>query len=743
MENEQWGSEEFFQNIFEFHTAAQLIIEPESGRIVDANRAAENFYGWSKEQLRKMQIGDINTLTPEELKQAMLNAKKRKQNHFEFKHRLADTTIRDVEVFSCDIRIKGEKLLHSIIHDITKRKQAEEDIKQSEARLQRAELASKSGNWELHLDTRLMHASEGAMKLYGVNHSINQFDKIKNVPLPEYRNMLNVAFNSMINSGQAYNVEFKLERLSDKKILDIHSLAYYDKEKKIIFGTIQDITDRKLAEEAMKESEEKFRILFTQMAEGFALHKVIYDETQTAVDYRIVDVNPAFEKLVGISNDKAIGALASELYGISPAPFLEIYAQVAETGKYHSFENYVASMDRYFDISVFSPKQGFFATIFSDTTESKRAEEKLIEEQEFNKMLIENLPGIFYIYSYPDLQIVSWNKNHETMLGLKPEELKNRFVDEWPHAEVKENLISAMHTVYNEGYIQMEASFYGKDGSEIPLILTAVRLETKDQTYIMGYGIDFSDRKLADEALRKSEAQLRELNATKDKFFSIIAHDLKSPFNSILGLSNLLVEQIQANHFEGIEEYAAIIQNSSKRAMDLLLNLLEWSRSQTGRMEFNPEYIELVSLINEVAELLNESAQQKGISISIESPKKIIAYADKAMISTVMRNLLSNAIKFTHTGGTIKIILEKNRSELLISVIDDGIGISQENIKKLFSLENNISTLGTNKEKGTGLGLVLCKEFVDKHNGSIGVESNNDKSLSKTGSKFYFTIPLA
>ena len=425
--------------------------------------------------------------------------------------------------------------------------------------------------------------------------------------------------------------------------------------------TAIDITELKLAEEALKESEEKFRELFTQMAEGFALHEVIYDETQTAIDYLIVDVNPAFEKHVGISIETALGALGSELYGVSPVPFLDIYAQVAESGNHHSFKNYISEIDRYFDISVFSPKHGFFATIFSDITESKRFEEKLMEEKQFNQTLIENLPGIFNLYTYPDIKLVRWNKNHEIMFGYTSEEHKDLFLRDWTSPEIKESLLEEMRKVNELGFVQKEMNLYRKGGAEIPFLINSVKLETKNQTYIMGVGIDITLRKKAFEALRKSELQLKELNPTKDKFFSIIAHDLKSPFNSILGLSNLLVEQIQANNFDGIEEYAGIIQNSSKRAMDLLFNLLEWSRSQTGRMEFNPEYIELVSLIDEVTGLFNEPAQQKSISISKDLPLKVIAFGDKAMISTILRNLLSNAIKFTNSGGHIRINVEKKK----------------------------------------------------------------------------------
>ncbi len=235
---------------------------------------------------------------------------------------------------------------------------------------------------------------------------------------------------------------------------------------------------------------------------------------------------------------------------------------------------------------------------------------------------------------------------------------------------------------------------------------------------------------------RNNELKLMELNATKDKFFSIMAHDLRSPFNAVMGFGNLLAEKIQQKDYDGIEEYARIIQNSSERAMGLLTNLMEWSRLQTGRKEFSPENIEITALINEVAVLANDAAQQKQINISKIFPQNTPAFADKAMMSTILRNLISNAIKFSNRGGEIVVSVEKKQTEWLISVSDNGVGINIDTVPKLFRIDESLSTTGTQDEKGTGLGLILCKEFVEKHGGKIWVESEVG-----IGSSFYFTIP--
>jgi signal transduction histidine kinase len=244
---------------------------------------------------------------------------------------------------------------------------------------------------------------------------------------------------------------------------------------------------------------------------------------------------------------------------------------------------------------------------------------------------------------------------------------------------------------------------------------------------------DISEYKLAEKKLKENEASLRELNATKDKFFSIIAHDLRSPFNAILGYSDILEKQIQENNFDGIEKYSQIINKSSAHTIDLLSDLMDWSRSQTGIMKFCSEDINLVDLISQITTLLNYAAVKKSITIHTELPHDVFVSADKAMVSTILRNLISNAIKFTKPGGEIIISTEQKLDKLIVSVSDNGVGIKPKAIKKLFRIDGNYSTIGTQNEKGTGLGLILCKNFIEKHGGEIWVESELGK-----GSRFWY-----
>ncbi|MFO7672463.1 MAG: CHASE domain-containing protein [Lutibacter sp.] len=248
--------------------------------------------------------------------------------------------------------------------------------------------------------------------------------------------------------------------------------------------------------------------------------------------------------------------------------------------------------------------------------------------------------------------------------------------------------------------------------------------------------VSFFNTRFKAQQLKESEIKLIELNASKDKFFTIIGHDLKSPFNAIIGFGNLLMKQVKHKNIEKIEMYGSLILQSSNMAMDLLLNLIQWSLSQTGKMKFNPEQFDMVACIDTNTLMFNNIASQKSITIKNILPQSASVLADHAMISTVLRNLISNAIKFTMPGGEIIVSAMEKQTELIISVTDSGVGISKNSIVKLFRIDQNHSTAGTNNETGTGLGLILCKDFVEKHHGKIWVESEEGK-----GSTFYFSLP--
>lgn len=238
--------------------------------------------------------------------------------------------------------------------------------------------------------------------------------------------------------------------------------------------------------------------------------------------------------------------------------------------------------------------------------------------------------------------------------------------------------------------------------------------------------------------LTDTNQKLQELNATKDKFFSIIAHDLRNPFNNIISLSKLLDSSSASSKPEFLQRNIQVIQRSAENAYNLLDNLLNWARSQTGIMSFQPEETPLQLIINNAFEATMTMAQKKQVSITIIDGENHMVMADANMINTVLRNMMTNAIKFTATGGNITLQTEIVQNKARILVKDNGIGIDPQRIANLFSITERNSQPGTNNEPGTGLGLIICKEFVEKHGGSIMIEQNENK-----GTIFSFTLPLA
>lgn len=241
----------------------------------------------------------------------------------------------------------------------------------------------------------------------------------------------------------------------------------------------------------------------------------------------------------------------------------------------------------------------------------------------------------------------------------------------------------------------------------------------------------------ANAKVSQQNTELQSLNATKDKFFSIISHDLKGPLNSFTAFSGMLINYTDSLTPEEIKELAREIDKNLKNVLALLENLLEWSRSQTGNIPFRPERFDINAVMEQNRDLLNTQAANKKIKLVYEPVPGTVINADKNSITTVVRNLVSNAIKFTPEGGTITLGLKEHQQKLWVSVADTGVGMERAVIDKLFRIDTKYSTQGTANEKGTGLGLILCKEFVEKNGGTIGVKSEPGK-----GSVFYFTLPL-
>ncbi|HLO57462.1 MAG TPA: HAMP domain-containing sensor histidine kinase [Bacteroidales bacterium] len=239
-----------------------------------------------------------------------------------------------------------------------------------------------------------------------------------------------------------------------------------------------------------------------------------------------------------------------------------------------------------------------------------------------------------------------------------------------------------------------------------------------------------------EERLKQRTARLTEILDSKTRFISVIAHDLRSPFTAIMGSLELLKHKLHENNDDSMEYYVDLAMHASSRALGMLDSLLSWTISQNMAKSFNPVSFNLSELIHDELEMINESARLKNILIYTDVPEDLAVEADQNMIRTIVRNFIGNAIKFTHRGGRVRVYAMRQTEIIEIGVSDNGIGISAEAQKKLFRFNSFQSTNGTEHEQGSGLGLLICKDFVDRHGGMIDVESEPGK-----GSTFKFHLP--
>lgn len=374
-----------------------------------------------------------------------------------------------------------------------------------------------------------------------------------------------------------------------------------------------------------------------------------------------------------------------------------------------------------------------------DITEKEENFRKLSSQEKHFRQIFHNLP---IPYQSLDINgtVLDVNPAWEKILGFKKNEIVGKNFASILTEENKINFKTNYQNFIKKSKIaDVQFDLLTKSGSKLYVNYNgSIEYDENGQFYRTHCVFnDITIQREAEQTLIDSEQKFRELNATKDKFFSIIAHDLKNPFNDLMGFTQLLALNIEKYDTSKIIQFANIIHQSSKLAHNLLENLLDWSRSQTGVLKFNPEKIIINRLIEENIELLESTAQNKNIKIYYELDKDIFAFADKNMLNTILRNLISNAIKYTKLGGHINISSYCDHKICEISISDSGIGINEQNIGKIFKIDESFSTPGTERERGTGLGLILCKEFVEKNKGEIWVKSEPDK-----GSTFTFTLPL-
>jgi PAS domain S-box-containing protein len=566
--------------------------------------------------------------------------------------------------------------------------------------------------------------------------------------------LIDTEFRSIIDKSFRENFELPLTKTSQVEIPVIShgSIKHYlfsfspayttDGEFLYITITGTDITRMKenYSETAM------YQDLFKKAADGIVILR----------NGRIFQFNRAFASLFGYTDEELLnGKNITDL--CPPGEREKLYDQIREVELYGAgierfeFSGKKLNGTEFYLSASFAPLNISGTTslvmICRDVNERRRVQNAIRESEEKFRNLTENIDDFLYTYERVNniLKSVFYTASVEKITGythedfLSDQRLMFKVIHPDDLSSVKRKLKTLLRSRIQNSE-EMEFRIINSNGNIVWVRnkINIIRDPGNRIEKIFGLVSDITLRKKAEDELKRSTENLVKLNDAKDKFISIISHDLRTPFSSILGFTDLLLTDEELSEEEK-KQYAMYIQESSRSMLSLVNSLLDWTRLQTGRIKFEPEKFHVVTIIDEAIQVLSGSAFQKKIDIVNSVKEDLIVFADKGLLLQALSNLISNAIKFTKPGGRIEILAEQSKKLrfLQLSVKDNGVGISEDNLQNLFRVETKYTSEGTAGEKGSGLGLSLVKEIIEKHGGEIWVES-----IYKEGSEFKFTIPV-
>ena len=503
-------------------------------------------------------------------------------------------------------------------------------------------------------------------------------------------------------------------------------------------GLLLDINERKNTEKALRESLANVRAIMESTMDTI----VLIDKNGV-----IIDSNEGHAARFGLTRNDVIG---KSLYDFLPKEIADRryrnVLQVLQTATPLTGDDERNGRWTHFTINpvfvngVISDKVAVFA---EDITERKEIENRLQERERQLSTLIGNLPGFVYeCQNDPDWTMKYISDGITAITGYHPSDLIGNAqltYNDLIHPDYRQFVWDQlqMKIALNERF-QVEYPVITKEGSIRWVWEQGRGIFSDDGTLLSleGFITDITEKKQAEEKLRESEIGLRELNATKDKLFSIIAHDLRNPFHNLLSMAELLAEDIQSLTKEQIIKFGSDIHGIIKNQYLFMENLLTWARLQKNDFQYKPEVLSVQKQIDSAFNLLLPLAHEKSITLTSTVLPGISVFADTAMLQIVLQNLITNGIKFTQRGGTVSVSSSTEGDWVSITVRDTGIGMKPEQLDRLFNIVAKTSRRGTDDEKGTGLGLILCKEFIEKQGGTIAVESTPG-----VGSKFILKLP--
>jgi PAS domain S-box-containing protein len=744
------GVENLFSGISN-NLEAFVSVHTLDGQVVHTSRSIESLLGYSQTDLKTIDPLEIIYSEDQAIVNDAIERLRSGTSYVSIRYRMVrkDGSIVDVDTsgYLISDELNQSKHVVNITWDLNQLNDIDYSIKMSEQKYFKLVMNLPAGVSLIGRNGKLLEVNDAMRKIMGISAEV-PFADINFFEITEMKSAgITDQLNKCINSKEVVGSEitYNSKRRSKLMSLSYSFLPVYDRlgDVDMVIGYVSDLTDQKTAESESRERADFLDLVINTIKQPF----FVKDE-----EHKWVMLNNAAVEMMGPSREGLLGKSDYDLYPKDQADIFWKYDEkVFAEGSSINEEQITWSDGTLHDIvthkQLYIEKTSgrkFIVGTIHDISNYKKIEQDLRASEMKYRELFDNAND-FIITTDLEGNITNANRTLLNYLKTDVEGITKFNVYDYVSDENKELVFELKDKILSG---QLDGSF---EVNALDLDRNPVTYEIKsslinEDEKPVGIQCVFSDITQSKEArlkLEKYNKNLLELNKTKDKFFSIIAHDLRNPYSSMIGFSELLLEDLEKLSMDEIRDSLKIIRNSAKNSLNLLENLLAWSRLETGRMHFDPSKVVLTDMVDEVVNVLFSLAYRKKIEINNMVESDVLLSSDKNMLNTILNNLVMNAIKFTPIGGEINIYatrmatdLESGKIFYKISVADTGIGMEPEFCKQLFNQNKPVSSPGTEKEQGTGLGLLLSREMVERHGGKIYAESTPGK-----GSVFSFLIP--
>ncbi len=768
-------SENRYKSIFTKNQSVMLIIDPELGNVIDANDGACSFYGWPYKKLIRKKIYELSISEDEKINWTIKDIQSGHCKHFFSRHRIKEGEIKDVEIFASPIEMENKIYIYIIIHDITYRKKAEEALAQSERDLKNSQEIAKMGSWEFSLKNNKTKWSENMSRIYGVTAPeegvpISKF--VQHIHPDDRELFQNLQYNC--ENGEIIENEFRYIKDNGEVIWLKNNLVPLFEDEKLVGlkGTNIDITEKKKAEQKILDVNARLNAVLDAIPDLIFIVK----DDGTFIDYYVKE-----ETQLALPREKIIGASVYDTFPPDDAKFhfnkLKECLQKKELITY-DYQIFSDSQMTYYEARLVPFSDDSVLILSHDITLRKQNETTItklslaIEQSPVMKMITDINGDIEYIN--PAFEKIT-GYQYEEIVGKNPRILKSgetpdsvykelwteiRKGNSW-HSELlnrkksgelywEDINISSIRDksgqVINFLAIKRDITDWKKAQDEIRELTTSLEKKVKERTLELeetnlALIAEVKEREATEAELLQARIEAEKANQAKSEFISRMSHELRTPMNSILGFAQLLnMGSLSVKQEKGINH----ILNSGKHLLNLINEVLEISRIESGKLFLSLEPVNIDNLFKEIIDILANEARQKGIEMRFSgSFSNMYVKADKQKLKQVLLNLCNNSIKYNKENGNVEVKVtvvhkrEKKQDVARISISDTGIGIAKENVSKLFSPFERIGADKTLIE-GSGLGLAVSKKLTEAMNGEIGLEDNNNE-----GCTFFVEFPLS